>query len=190
MMLIAVTALYSWKDKAKAEKRTEYLDELIDAVHEYIQALAAPVQSFKFIRIGIDSHSGDVARYGANAPAIDYIGRRGKEDSAELWEKLSKANALIARVNALVAKGQVYGFQDFTSAANAIRMLLWQHERLQVVASMIDNSNLNWEHPQVVSALEKMLSIDPADIDAHLQKYDVEFLKFVEANYRQIYSSF
>lgn len=188
MMLIAVTALHTWKDQAKAKKQTDYLDELTDAVHEYIQALASPIQAFEFIRIGIESHTGDVARYGANASAIEYIERRGREDSAELWEKLGKANTIIARVNSLVARGQVYGFQDFTSGADSIRMLLWQHERLQVVASMIGKPSLNWEHPQVIGALEKMLTIIPSDIEAHRQKHDVEFIRFVEANYRQIYS--
>lgn len=188
MMLVAVTALTAWKHQAKAKKQTDFLDGLTDAVHEYIQALAAPLQTFKFVHIAIESHSGNSTAHGANAPAIEYIQRRGKEDSVELWEKLNKANEAIARINSLVTRGQVYDFQDFSSGTDSIRMLLWQHERIQAVAAMIGNPNLNWENPRVIETLEKALTVDPADIDTHLQKYDIQFIQFVVTNYRRIYS--
>ena len=187
-LLIAAIALNTWKDQAKAKKQTDHLDELTDAVHEYIQTLAAPIQVLKFVRIGIESHLGDTSKYGSNASAIQYIERRGKEDSAELWRKLNEATASIARVKSLMARGQVYDLQEFSNGADSIRMLLWQHDRIQVVAAMIGNPNLNWEHPLVIGALKNALAVDPADIDAHLQKYDIEFIQFVQANYRRIYS--
>lgn len=188
MLLVAVTALTAWKHQAKAKKQTDFLDELTDAVHEYIQMVAAPLQALKFVRIGIESHSGNYSAHGANAPAIEYIQRRGKEDSTALWDKLNRANEVIARINSLMARGQVYDLQEFSSAANSIKMLLWQHERIQTVALMIGNPHLNWENVHVLRVLGEALSVNPDDIGAHLQKHEIEFIKFVETNYRQIYS--
>lgn len=187
-MLVAATALSAWKHQAKAKKQTDFLDELTDAVHEYIQAMVAPVSMFKFIQIGIASHKGDYSKYGKNADAIAYIERRGKEDSAHLWERLNKANAVISRINSLVARGQVYDFRDYDSATASIRMLLWQSERLQSVAALIGSSSLNWDHPQVKSVFEKVLALDASDMESHLKEHDQTFIKFVESNYKQIYS--
>lgn len=67
-------------------------------------------------------------------------------------------------------------------------MLLWQHQRLQAVASIIGSTNLYWNNPEVMKAIENMLTVDPADVQAHLQKHNVEYINFVNENYRKIYS--
>ena len=67
-------------------------------------------------------------------------------------------------------------------------MLLWQHQRLQVVASMIDSPTLNWQHPEVLKGIENMLTVQPNDIEEHFQKYNLEFISFVQENYKDIYA--
>ena len=55
---IALRALETWKHQSKAQKQTDFLDELTDTVHEYIQQLAQPIEMLKMVRIGIKSHAG------------------------------------------------------------------------------------------------------------------------------------
>ncbi len=185
---IAYSALHTWRHQAKAKKQTDFLDQLTDSVHEYIQLLTQPVQLVKFIHIGFESYKdlpGKPDHLYSNI--IAYITARGKEDSKELWDSLNSVSHLVAKIEALVAKGQVYGFINFSNCQASIKMLLWQHDRLQVVASIIRATTLNWENPEVTKGIEDMLTVQPDDIESHIQKYDVEFLNFVQDNYQSIF---
>jgi len=187
---VAFAALSTWKHQSKAQKQSDYLDKLTDTVHEYIQALAAPIEVLKIIRIGIESHKGIPfsADYGPNTHVIAYIESRGSEYSKKLWEYLSKSDSLVAQINSLVARGQVYDLKNFVDCINSVKMLLWQNQRLQVVASIIGSTNLYWKNPEVMKAIENMLTVDPVDVEVHLQKHNVEYINFVNENYRKIYS--
>jgi len=185
---IAYSALHTWKHQAKAHKQTDFLDQLTDSVHEYIQSLSQPVELLKFIQISFESYKGlpDNPDH-QYSNIIAYIAARGSEDSKKLWEPLNNAGQVVARIQALVAKGQVYGFIDYSNCQDSIKMLLWQHQRLQVVASIISSTSLNWEHPDVIKGIENMLTVQPDDIESHLQKYNQKFLSFVQDNYQSIY---
>lgn len=185
---IAYAALHTWKYQAKAQKQTDFLDQLTDSVHEYIQLLSQPVGLVKLIHIEFESYKGLLGNPDHQySNIIAYITARGNEDSKKLWEHLNSTNHLVAKIQALVAKGQVYGFINFNKCQNSIKMLLWQHQRLQVVASLIGSTNLNWEHPDVIKGIENMLTVQPDDIENHLQKYNLEFLGFVQENYKSIF---
>jgi hypothetical protein len=58
---------------------------------------------------------------------------------------------------------------------------------LQVVASLIGTESLNLDHPKVIEGIENMLAVQPDDIENHLQKYNLEFLSFVQENYQSIF---
>lgn len=186
---VAFAALHTWKHQSKAQKQTDYLDELTDTVHEYIQTLASPIEILKIIYLGIESHRGMPTSkdYEKNSHVIAYIERRGKEDSEKLWAHLKTVEPLAARVKSLVARGQVYGFKNFPTCVNSIRMLLWQVNRLHGFAAIVGNSSWNWDNAEVIKTLEQILTVEPGDIETHLQKYNAEFLGFVGENYRQIY---
>jgi len=184
----ANAALHTWKHQAKAQKKTDFLDQLTDSVHEYLQSLSQPVELVKFIHIGFDSYKNLPSNLDhQHSNIIAYITDRGSEDSKRLWEPLNNTSHLVAKIQALVAKGQVYGFINFNMCQNSIKMLLWQHQRLQVVASLIGSTSLNWEHPEVIKGIENMLTVQPDDIESHLQKYNLELLSFVQENYQSIF---
>jgi hypothetical protein len=185
---IAYAALNTWKHQAKAQKQTDFLDQLTDAVHEYILSLSQPVELVKFIHIGFENYKnlpGNLDHQYSNI--IAYITARGAEDSKKLWEPLNSNSHLVAKIQALIAKGQMYDFINFNKCQDSIKMLLWQHQRLQVVALLTGSMSLNWEHPVVIKGIENMLTVEPVDIENHLLKYNLEFLSFVQENYQFIY---
>lgn len=185
---IANAALNTWKHQEKAKKQTDFLDHLTDLVHEYIQSLSHPISFLKFIYISFESHKHLPNNSGHKySNIIAYIQSSGKKDSQELWELLKTSGEYVAKTQALVARGQVYGFENFRKCHDAIKMLLWQHQRLQVVASMVGSPSYNWDHPEVIKSLESMLTVQPDDIEDNLQKYNVELLEFVQENYQAIY---
>ncbi len=186
---IAYGAINTWKRQAKAKKQTDFLDELTDTVHEYTQALSRPLEFLKFIYIGFESHRNlspepDNDKY---PHIIAYIKSRGAEDSEKLWEHLKRGNDLVAKIESLVVRGQVYGFKNYGICHDSVKMLLWQHRRIQVVASMIGSPSLNWNHPKVIKGIENMLTVQPEDIEKHLKKYNINFIEFVDDNYKDIY---
>ena len=185
---VAYQALNTWKHQSKAQKQTEFLDELTDSVHEYIQALSQPVQFLKFIHIGFDCHK--------NLPTnikheyshiIAYITARGTESADKMWGYINDSNHLVAKIEALVARGQVYSFNKYDKCQKSIDMLLWQHQRLQVVASIIGSPTMNWDHPDVIEGIKNMLTVQPDDIEEHIKKQNVEYLEFFQENYQEIY---
>ena len=190
LAVAAFWALNSWKHQDKARKQADFLDELTDTVHEYIQSISRPNEHLRYIRIGFESHQNTV-----DAPdgtleqgAIAYIEKVGGSDSNRLWESLEPCMKLSAKLNALVARGQVYGLLSYDSCREAVSMLVWQQQRLQVVASMLGNANLNWKNPVVRNSLEKMLTVQPDDISDYLNENGAKFLSFVNENYKRIYS--
>lgn len=91
---VAYRALETWKQQSKAKKQTDFLDELTDTVHEYIQLLAQPIEILKIVRIGIQSHASlpgnkiDIK----HPDVIAYIENRGEENSKKLWSYLKECN--------------------------------------------------------------------------------------------------
>lgn len=47
--VIATLALRTWKYQTRAEKHIQFMDGLTDTVHEYIQAMQAPIEALKYI---------------------------------------------------------------------------------------------------------------------------------------------
>lgn len=177
-VLAAFIAINTWKHQAKAQKQTDFLDELTDSVHEYIQALSRPCECLKNARIGFSSYCNTIGTsYGSlEQGAVAYIKARGEGDAKRMWEFLEPSSRLIAKINALVAKGQIYGFSGYEGCVNAVKMLTWQQGRLQVVATMLGDAHLNWENTEVKGMLSKMFAITPEDIAIHQNENEVKFL--------------
>ena len=186
---VALRALETWKHQSKAQKQTDFLDELTDTVHDYIQQLSQPIEMLKIIRIGIKSHANIINQdeITEHSDTIAYIKSRGKEDSIKLWEYLNKSDHSASKIQTLLAKGQVYDLNKYEICKDSCTKLLWLHTRLQGVASIIGSENMNWENPIVQNSLNNALAVKPEDIEKTLKEQDINFLVFVKDNYRAIY---
>lgn len=186
----AFMAINTWKHQSKAQKQTDFLDALTDTFHEYIEALSRPQEYLKLLRIGFESYRSLHAREddSLKGGVIAYIEKNGEHDAKQMWEYLESSGKLASKVNALIARGQVYGFIEYDKCRRSIEMLLWQHQRLQIVASTIGGTNLNWANPIVQESIEKMLTVQPEDVARLIKEHDIIFIEFVNTNYKRIYA--
>ena len=187
--IVATLALKTWKRQSKAQKQTDFMDEITNSVHEFIMGMAGPTEILKYIKIGIESHAKlpDLIADIENPEAVAYIQKYGKEDSKRLIEKLNLCNPSLTKIRSLSAKGQVFGFKNYKECQNACTMLTWQYDRIQALCYVIGNPSLNWENPEVQKTLSKVIQMDPEEVRRELEKYNVLFLSFITENYSKIY---
>lgn len=186
---VATNALQTWKHQAKAQRKSEFLDELIDSIHEFMSAIGGPVSKLRFSKIGMQSY-GHSMKQGVDdnlAEAIDYINRRGTEDSEQLFKLLDVCRQSRRRISSLAAKGHVLGFQNYTKCANSSAMITSQFECIQAVAGFIAHPSYNWENTEIRRLLDKILAIDPDEIERLLEENHREILLFAQENYAQMF---
>ncbi len=186
--IIAFGALRSWRHQEKAKKEAEFLDALIEAVHTFIAEMPAPVTLFELEKVGMESHKSTGEEEGAAVKgAITYIQKYGKDGSKRLGDALQSVQPSLVRLRSLVAKGQVFKFDDYTRCQNAVAMLTFQFDRIEACVPIIGSPTLNWEHPEVLEFLTAILAIEPKDIRKSLGENNVVVLKFVSDTYKRIY---
>lgn len=189
MAYIATRALQNWKRQSKAQQKTEFLDRLTDAVHEFIAHIATPVEMIGNIKIGIEcygekSHT-DLDR--VNPGTITYIQKHGEEDAKKLYEYLKPCTLVLSKIQSLVAKGQVFGLKNYPECQKSCGLIIAQYEKVQAFCSIIGSPSLNWDNPEVQAVLSNVLKISAADLTKQLQDQNVKFLAFVKESYGATY---
>ena len=190
--ITATYALHTWKDQMRAQKHIEFMDELTDTVHEYIQAMEAPIQILKFAKIGIQAYSETESLQGKNsknAGVIVYIEKNGKADQIQLNEYLDKVRPIKSRMNSLAVKGQVLGFDNYKQCYDACTMLAWSYGQLEAFAVLIGSAHLNWQNQEVKQFLDKVMTVDAKTIKENLEKQSSVFLEFVRQIYQTLLTS-
>ena len=138
--IVAYWGLHTWKHKERTQKCIQFMDELNDTVHEYIQAMEAPIQSFKFIKMFIDSHS-EVEQLKQNntknAGIIAYIKENDKSDQVRLKQYLDNVRPIRSRMMSLATKGQVLGFDKYANCYNACTTLASSYDFIEAFASAV-----------------------------------------------------
>lgn len=185
----AKSGLDTWKHQIRTQKYIQFMDELNDTVHEYIQAMEAPIQSFGFIKMSIDCHS-EVEQLKQNntenSGIIAYIEKNGKSDQVRLNQYLDNVRPIRSRMMSLATKGQVLGFDKYTECYNACTMLAWSLNQIEAVAGMIGSVNLNWQNVKIQQTLSKIMTVDEESIRENIKTQNVIFLKFIKQNYQTL----
>ncbi len=186
---VATYGLHTWKYQVRTQKYIQFMDELTDTVLEYILAMEAPIQSFKFIKMSIDCHS-EVEQLKQNntknSGIIAYIEKNDKSDQVRLNQYLDKVRPIRSRMMSLATKGQVLGFDKYTECYRACEMLAWSYGQIEVFAGMIGSVHLNWQNDKVQQTLDKIMTVDEESIRENIKKHNVMFLEFIKQNYRTL----
>lgn len=163
---VATLALKTWKRQSKAQKQIDFIDDLTDSVHEFIDSLSGPIEMVKYIKIGIESYTGMPCLDNEidNPNAVAYIQKRGMEDSKRLSEYLKLCGHTLTRIRSLSVKGQVLGLKNYSDCYNACSMLTRQHDRIQALCYMIGSDSWYWKNPKVQDSLSKVIQLDPDEI--------------------------
>ena len=185
---IATYALHTWKRQSKANLKIRFLDELTESIHEFILQSDPSIQMLQFVRIGMESYtlgseSDEITREGV----IEYINKRGKEDSQRLFEHLSKCNNSISRINSLSAKGQIFNLINYTKCTEACKNLTALYNQIQAIASIINGESTNWENELANNVLQKLMVFDHKKIYEQIGLQNVKYLEFVKDNFKHIY---
>lgn len=56
-VVFAYKALTIWKQKAQANKKTEFIDTLIDEIHEFIILIQPAIERYKYIKMSVDIYN-------------------------------------------------------------------------------------------------------------------------------------
>jgi hypothetical protein len=188
LAVFAYRALAAWKGQERAKRETDFLSELVDAVHRYIAEMSKPITLAKFIKIGMDSHAPEGELEGRDVVgAITYIRKRGAEDSKRLVSVLDAIQPTTIRIQSLIAKGQVFKFDGYSKCYNAVRILAWHFGRLEVLAAVIAYGDLNWGNPEVADQLRNAMDIAADDLEKKLSEENVVVLTFFVETYERIY---
>jgi hypothetical protein len=188
-VVIAFVALKSWKRQDRANREAEFLDQVIDATHNYVTRLPRAVELLRYARIGIISHA---PMHDANAePTIDgaiaYIAKRGSNVGDQLRQALSDIQPSVVRLRSLGDKGQIFRFPEYAKCVNGIAQITWHFDRLGAFLTTIESPSWNWENPAVLSMLENVLKIDPTNIQQGLADQHKEILIFLRKTYETLY---
>jgi len=185
---IAFTALQNWRRQDRAKREAEFLDQLVEVAHTFVDEMAAPLTHVQLTQAGFAGHapSGDVADK-ATAGMVAYIMKRGEEDSKRMLGVLNSIQPTAARLTALTTKGQVFRFEEYEKCKAAATRLALHFSRVQWFASMVGSTMLNWENPEVRKAIGVLLDVDPEAISEDLKASHAAILQFATAAYRRLY---
>jgi len=188
MATIATFALNTWKCQIKAQKQIDFIDELTDTIHTFILSMPVPVSSLMFAKIGINAHIGihEEPEDIKNPEAVAFIKRRGKDTGESIQKQLDAIRPIISKMKSLVAKGQVFGIENYSQCQNACDMLEWSYNQIEAFSVIIRNPNLNWNHPDIQRTLDKALSITPEHIESNLAEQNSAFILFARQAYNKI----
>ena len=122
---IAFRALKNWQRQDKAKREAQFLDALIEAAHTYIAEMPKPITLLEIAKIGMESHvptweTGDQIDKAIKG-AIIYIGKNGEREAQRLLDALKIVEPSVIKLRSLVAKGQVFGFGDYTNKMSKYR---------------------------------------------------------------------
>lgn len=187
--MVATFALQTWKRQSKAQKQTDFLDEITKSVYEFIDLMGDPTGLVKYVKIGIESYAGSpqLDQSLENPEAVAYIQKRGKEDAKQLYEYLMPCTQAKSKIHFLVAKGQVFGFKNYYECQDACKLITWQYDRIHALCYILGNESLYWKNPKVQEFLSNVISLDPGDIEKQIKEQSIKFLTFVRENYQIIY---
>ncbi|RDY66708.1 hypothetical protein DX912_11315 [Lysobacter soli] len=185
---IAYTALQNWRRQDRAKREAEFLDQLVETTHTFVDEMAGPLTHIRLTKAGFEGYepSGGVEDM-ATAGMVAYIAKRGEEDSKRMLGALNSIQPTAARLTALATKGQVFRFEGYETCKAAATRLALRFSQVQLFAGMIGATTLNWENPEVRNACRILFSADPEAISDDLKASHVTILEFATAAYRRLY---
>jgi hypothetical protein len=189
--IIGFLALRNWQRQDKAKRQVAFLDELIEASHAYIAEMQTPLTIWGMIKIGMESHApaweqGDKDEIGIKG-AIAYIEKNGEQQAKRMFEALGRVRPSTVTLRSLIAKGQVFHFENYSKAQNAITMLVWHFDKIEAFTAVIGSTAMNWEHPEIQRSIKDALSIDPEAIGKNIGENNVALIAFARAIEKKLY---
>lgn len=189
--VIGLVALQNWRRQDKAKREVEFLDALLDAAHLYIEEMSKPVTLLNLVKLSMGAFTREwesgSSEDKATKGAIAYIQHTGAADGKQLLGTLEPAKLSKSKVMALSVKGQVFRFADYRKCQDAVTTLTWHYGRVEALAVLITQTSLDFENPEVLRVLKKVMEIDAAQTQTSMAESNVALLEFARETYEKIY---
>ena len=189
--IVGIFALKNWQRQDKAKREVEFLDALIEVAHSYIAEISKPLKLLELAKIGMECHAptwenGDKSDLVVKG-AVAYIQKDGERVAKRLLETLEAIQPSTIRLRSLVAKGQVFKFDNYAKCQSAVAELTAHFDRVEACTAVIGSPTLNWEHPMVLDTLKSVVGIDLNDIRENIKKNNVALIEFASNTYTRTY---
>lgn len=195
---IAWYGVRSWKHQVKAKIKTEFLDELVDSVNEYINKMGPLVHILGFIEIGIKAYreteeglppigDKDETKSAKQIAWEKYVNNYGNTNSQQLRKYLDQALPARSKVSALSAKGQVFKFGEYEKCLISCQALTQVHDQIYHFAVIFANTHMNWNNEEARQTLDLILeNVTSENTKSILDRGSAEIIKFVQSEYSDI----
>ena len=184
---VATVALNTWKSQLRTEKELEFIHALTDAINELLLQLPIPITYFELAKIGIGARDGLGPKYRGleNAGPIEFIETRGPEYGKRILESLTPIRMIVGNTQALVTKGQMFGFPDYDRCLNVVNQLTGAFRQIEGFAVLIASDHMNWENSKIQNTLTKVLAIEPEAIRKSLEAQSLEITDYARTIYKR-----
>lgn len=185
---IAFLALQNWRRQDRAKRHADFLDQLVEAVHDYTARMSKPIELALVTKVGMQSHamigSSDEPNYRGT---IVFIKEHGKEQAKLLLNALGECQPAVVRLKSLAAKGRVFKFKDYQVCRENLAALLFQFDHIHALASVTGSPSWNWENPDILRVLKAVMKADTGAIQKTIDEKNAAILDYVAETYENIY---
>lgn len=192
--VIAYYALQTWKNQDRAKIKYDFLDNLVETTHTFIQRMSDPIERFKFIKLAVLCHkplraNDEKNNNNMDAPCIiAYMKKSGESDGKHLSLLLASIQPESARLHALVTKGQVFNFDEYIQCQDAVNVCSRSFDRLAHIASFLSlSSSWNYESPDILQKATDIMNIEVEDVKKSIDDANVILIEFATKAYEKLY---
>lgn len=191
MACIAFSALENWKRQDSAKRKAELLDALLKAMHTYMSEISKPWSILKFAKTGFDCYSPSKTTDSNESPeiigAIHYINEQGKSTAKKILDALESVRQSTIELKSIAEKIQIYNLSGYSDCYSSILNLVWQFNKIESFAFIINDPECSWNHPDMQNLLNIAIKTDPDKIKIDIDSNHGKLLGFIRNNYKQIY---
>lgn len=191
MALIAFAALKNWKRQDDAKRKAEFLDALLNAVNSYVEKMPVPITLLESAKIALAAYAPSYEEGSeeekARKGAIEYIENHGEATGRAMLDALDPVYQPMTNLQSLMTKGYIFSFNNYAECIDAIESLLGHFNKIQAFSVIIGRTNMNWEHPMVLSGLNAAMTMQPEEMRKSINASHVAMVEFVRDAYAHLY---
>lgn len=187
--IIAWYSLNSWKDQLKVNLKIKFLDGLTGEIFYYNSEIRNCIDVLKFFIVDIEYKSYDVQQektYSDESGIVKYIKAHGVERSKLIFNYLDKARLVSSRIEALMIKGQFYGFDEFENLSESIKGLFEVGKGIESYAFILGNDSMYLANEDIQKSLAKIVNICPSEIKVAKDKAETNCLDIIKTYYAKV----
>jgi len=181
----AIYGLTAWKKQIKIKCQIDFLDGLTEAVHRFILEFSNVTQVLDIVQLAIECHEepSDQAPWES---IKKYIDKKPHSELASLRHYLNQCQEPLSRVQALVAKGQIFDLPNYDECKRAWDKIEHRYSEVQWFQRFIEKQSWYWQNPEVQASADDAARVDSSELRETIKQANSEYLKFATETYSRL----